>query len=265
MIIQTLHQPFVFIENAELKIICSQTPTEKLLFQFGDSSVIEDYWKLKFLDINGNITNVVTPSTITVNEVSQNVIAECNGFIYYNKISYIAGVHNGQNNVPMYYYLVTGDIDFNTNIVSNITIIDNDRTGYVKGSDVYHVDYRSSSVMKNHSYIFTLNGYLDLIIRIIGVYNENKMIITGNKNGVLKSYVYSLDTEELFLLKNSEDNNIYKSSYLGNELDGTLVYAQRITLGPNNFDHYVNIETGYILETPEPLTTPTITPTPSPT
>lgn len=263
MIIQTLHQPFVFVDNNNVKIISSQTPVEKLLFQFGDSSVIEEYWKLKMLDINGNITNIVTPSTITINDVSQNVIAECNGFIYNNKISYIAGVHNGQNNIPMYYYLVVGDFDFNTNTVSNLTIIDNDRTGYVKGSDIYHVDYRTSSIMNNGSIIFSLSGYLDLIIRIIGVHDENKMIITGNKNGVLKSYVYSLDTEELFLLKNAEDENIYKSSYLGNEEEGVLVYAERITLGPNDFQHNLNIVTGYILETPEPLPTPT--PTPSPT
>lgn len=246
MKIQNLHQPFVFEEDGEIKIISSQILSDTFDFKFGNYDVNENYWKLKILDLENTIINIVTPSSITINNVFYHIVAECNGFLYDNKLSYMIGVHTKNDNEPLYLYLVVGDFNVLTKTVTNLSSVGRVRTGYVKGSDVYTVDFINNILTINQTPVFDYSSYINSTARIIGVHNDNRIIITGYKNEEFVSYVYS-PTEKTFLkLKNTDGNNIYKSSFYGDNINGVLAYAKRENFN-KNITYELTVSIGYDL------------------
>jgi len=246
MQIQNLHQPYIFKHNDKVNLIVSEFTNEILEFKYGNEYVKEDYWKLCHLDENYNKTTLSTPNSFIINDVIHHVIAECNGFVYNNKISYIVGIHPKTDYSLFRYFLVVGDIDITTKMVYNVSLLNNVRTGFVK-NDVYLYN-KNNQILKNNSSIFDLNPYINNVTRIIPVYNKNKIIVTNAYYDLYKSLLIDLDDNDVKIIEVNNDNKIYKSSILMDEETNMIAYTNKIFNGTSKPDFLLNIKENYTLK-----------------
>lgn len=231
-------------------IIASEFQNEKLPITFGSDHIYENYWKIKILDSDFNVTNVITPETIEYNNKVYFSIQECNPFVYGNTISYIIGGHTKENNSPMLFFLVQGDFNNETNIVSNVKIIGRGRTGFIIDDKIFMVNNVETEIIMNGDSIFQMKSYLDYIIRIIGIFEENnKIIVTGKKDNFHRSFLIDLQQQKINKIKNLDESDvIYKCSILGGDEIGMLAYTTKVFEVDSKPDYTLNIEIGYKLE-----------------
>jgi hypothetical protein len=248
--INNIHQPYLFVRNGETMIIASEFQNEKLPITFGNDHIFENYWKIKLLDSDFNIENVITPESIQFNNKTYFSIQECNPFVYGNKISYVIGGHTKENNSPMLFFLVQGDFDFETKVVSNVQVINRGRTGFVVNGNIFTTYSVENQLLLNGDFAFGMNSYLDYIIRIIGVFEEkNKIIVTGKKDNNYQSFLIDLENQSIDKIKNIDGNDIiYKCSLIGDEENGLLAYTNKVFEDTTKSDYVLNIQVGYKIE-----------------
>lgn len=235
MNITNQHQPYIFKnQNNEINIIVSEFMGVGPSFEYGEYMTSEDRWKLHLLNHNFDKTIINTPETLTYNGITYDVIAECNGYIENNKISYVIGGLDKLNSLYDY-YLVSGDFNTITNTVSNLEVLGKYRTGFYKQNDVY--TFLNHKIIKNNlPFNVDFFPYLSVIIRIIPVYGHNKILVTGiditGYNNI--TFLYDIDSNTLKKLTTPETNNIYKSSIY--DLDNTkmIAYTDKVFSSNNN-------------------------------
>lgn len=247
MKINNLHQPYIFKHNDNINIIVSEFTNQRFNFKFGEDDVFEDYWKLSLLDSNYNIITINTPTVISFENENYEVIAECNGFFNNNKLSYVVGVHKMENHEPLKYFLVETDFDIDNNIVSNLIVKDTVRTGFIK-NDKYVLDVKSNDIIKNKNItVFDCSPYLDSVVRIVPIYNSNKIIFTGEKNEIFNTFLIDLDNNEVKKIEGLNKTEIYKSSIFDDGIDKLFVYTDKVFVGETQVDYVLNIENDYVL------------------
>jgi len=249
MKIQNLHQPYIFKHNNSINIVVSEFVNKIFSFKYGSDDAFEDYWKLCILDSNYNKTTIITPSTIEFEQVTHTVIAECNGYINDGRISYVIGVHEMQDQKPLKYFLVEGDFDMGTKIVSNLSIVDRVRTGFIKDNK-YVLDTKDNTVLVNDIVILDCGIYLDNVVRIIPVYGENKILFTGETDGVFKTFIFDITNNEVKIVEGADNKNIYKSSVLSDNGIKIFAYTDKVFVGKAEVDYVLNIEDEYTLVDP---------------
>lgn len=249
MKIENLHQPFIYKNNQnEINLIVSEFPKETVQYKYGGTDIYQEVWKLHHLDSSYNKTIISTPSSIVVGDVYYDVVAECNGFLYNNKISYVIGGLHLDNNfsAKFRFFLVKGDFNDQNKSVTNLEIIDNARTGFIK-EEKYTIS--DSHIIKNDSeQIFNYQNQLDGIARIIPIYNSNKIIYTGNKDNNNRSFLYDMDLNILKQIKNTKMENIYKSSIYDDGNSKLFAYTEKIVINQIENEYILNIEDDYFLE-----------------
>jgi len=246
MKIQNLHQPYIFKHNNEINIIVSEFTNQRFNFKFGEDDASEDYWKLSILDSNYIKSTINTPNTITYENENYEVIAECNGYLYENKISYVIGAHKMVDQEPLKYFLVQGDFDFETKNVTNLIIKDRVRTGFVK-NEKYILDVKSDDILMNDTVIFDCSPYTQNIVRIIPVFDQNKILFTGQSDDNFKTFVIDLDTNIVNKIESDNQTNIYKSSIFDDGENKLFVYTDKVFVGESEVDYVLNIEENYNL------------------
>jgi len=246
MKINNLHQPYIFKHNNEINLIVSEFTNQNFKFKFGEDDVSEDYWKLCLLDSNYNKTTINTPIIVSFEGVDYNVIAECNGFVNGNKISYVTGVHMMVDQEPLKYFLVEGDFDIENKIVTNLVIKDTVRTGFIK-NEKYVLDVKTNDILKNNITIFDCSPYLENVVRIVPVFNQNEILFTGEINGTFKTFVINLETNVVNKLEGMEQTNIYKSSIYDDGNIKMFAYTDKVFDGESHVDYVLNIEENYQL------------------
>jgi hypothetical protein len=247
MKLNNLHQPYIFKHNDNINIIVSEFTNQRFSFKFGEDDVFEDYWKLCLLDSSYKKITINTPTNIFFENENYEVIAECNGFFYENKLSYVIGVHKMENHEPLKYFLVETDFDIDNNIVSNFTIKDKVRTGFFK-TDKYVLDVKSNDIIKNDNItIFDCSPYLDNVVRIIPIYNENKIIFTGQKDNVFNTLVINVENNEVKKIEGLNQSEIYKSSIFDDGINKLFAYTDKVFVGETQVDYILNIENDYVL------------------
>ena len=246
MKIQNLHQPYIFKHNDEINIIVSEFTNQRFSFKFGEDDVFEDYWKLAILDSNYIKSIINTPNIITYEYENYEVIAECNGYVNENKISYVIGAHKMEDQEPLKYFLVQGDFDFETKNVTNLIIKDRVRTGFIK-NEKYILDVKSDDVLMNNTVIFDCSPYTQNIVRIIPVFNENKILFTGQSNDNFETFVIDLDTNIVNKIESNNQTNIYKSSIFDDGENKLFAYTDKVFVGESKVDYVLNVEDNYNL------------------
>lgn len=247
MKINNLHQPYIFKHNDNINIIVSEFTNQRFSFKFGEDDVFEDYWKLSLLDSNYNKITINTPSVFSFENENYEVIAECNGFYNDNKLSYVIGAHKMQDQEPLKYFLVVTDFNIENNIVSNFTIKDKVRTGFIK-NDKYILDVKSNDIIINDNItIFDCSPYLENVVRIIPVCGQNKIVFTGEIDSNFKTFVVDLDTNIVNKIESINQTNIYKSSIFDDGINKLFVYTDKVFMGESKVDYILNIEDNYVL------------------
>jgi len=252
MKIQNLHQPYIFKHNNGINIVVSEFINKIFSFKYGSDDTFEDYWKLCILDSDYNKTTIITPETIEFEQVIYTVIAECNGYINGNRISYVIGAHEMCDQKPLKYFLVDGDFDMNTKIVSNLAIVDRVRTGFIKDNK-YVLDTKANTVLINDIVILDCSIYLDNVVRIIPVYGENKILFTGETEGIFKTLIFDITNNEVKVVEGVDNKNIYKSSVLLDNNIKIFAYTDKVFVGEATIDYVLNIENDYNLVDPNTL------------
>ena len=246
MKIQNLHQPYIFKHNDEINIIVSEFTNQRFSFKFGEDDVFEDYWKLAILDSNYIKSVINTPNIITYEYENYEIIAECNGYVNENKISYVIGAHKMEDQEPLKYFLVQGDFDFETKDVTNLIIKDRVRTGFVK-NEKYILDVKSDDILMNNDVIFDCSPYTQNIVRIIPVFNKNKILFTGQSNDNFETFLIDLDTNIVNRIESNNQTNIYKSSIFDDGENKLFAYTDKVFVGESKVDYVLNIEDNYNL------------------
>ena len=246
MKIQNLHQPYIFKHNNEINIIVSEFTNQRFNFKFGEDDVFEDYWKLAILDSNYIKSIINTPNIITYEYENYEVIAECNGYVNENKISYVIGAHKMEDQEPLKYFLVQGDFDFETKNVTNLIIKDRVRTGFIK-NEKYILDVKSDDILMNDTVIFDCSPYTQNIVRIIPVFDQNKILFTGQSDDNFETFVIDLDTNIVNKIESDNQTNIYKSSIFDDGENKLFAYTDKVFVGESEVDYVLNIEENYNL------------------
>lgn len=247
MKISNLHQPYIFKHNNNINIIVSEFTNQRFSFKFGEDDIFEDYWKLCLLDSNLNKTTITTPNIISYENFDYEVIAECNGFIYENKISYVIGVHKMIDQEPLKYFLVEGEFDINNTTVNNLTIKDTVRTGFIK-NDKYILDVKSNDIIMNDNVtIFDCSPYLENVVRIIPIHEQNKILFTGEIENNFKTFIVDLDTNVVSNVESINQSNIYKSSIYDDGINKLFAYTDKVFMGETQTEYVLNIENNYVL------------------
>ena len=246
MKIQNLHQPYIFKHNNEINIIVSEFTNQRFNFKFGEDDVFEDYWKLAILDSNYIKSIINTPNIITYEYENYEVIAECNGYVNENKISYVIGAHKMEDQEPLKYFLVQGDFDFETKNVTNLIIKDRVRTGFIK-NEKYILDVKSDDILMNNTVIFDCSPYTQNIVRIIPVFDQNKILFTGQSDDNFETFVIDLDTNIVNKIESDNQTNIYKSSIFDDGENKLFAYTDKVFVGESEVDYVLNIEENYNL------------------
>jgi hypothetical protein len=246
MQIQNLHQPYIFKHNNEINLIVSEYVDQKLNFKFGDDDVVEDYWKLHHLDSNFNKTIINTPNTIIYDNVQYYVIAECNGYFFNNKLSYVMGLHTKEDHHPMGYLMVMCDFDIENKTTSNLEFIDTVRTGFVN-NDKITLNHKTNEILKNDEVILNCEIYLDSVTRIIPVYGQNQILFTGKNNENFETFLFDMDTNNINKINGVNQTNIYKSSIFDDGNTKLFAYTKKVFVGESQVDYVLNIEDDYIL------------------
>jgi hypothetical protein len=257
MNITNQHQPYIFKnQNNEINIIVSEFMGVGISFKYGDYISSEDKWKLHLLDSNFTKTIINTPETLTYNSITYDVIAECNGYIEDNKISYVIGGFDNLN-LNYMYYLVTGDFDIITNTVSNLEVLGNYRTGFYKQNDVY-TNFNNKIVKNNLPLNINLEPHITLIVRIIPMYGHNKILITGlDETGINNiTLLYDIESNSLNKLIAPDTNYIYKSSIYDFDNIKMMAYTDKVFHSTNNgrfeltqttYDYNLMVDSDFIL------------------
>lgn len=246
MKINNLHQPYIFKHNNEINLIVSEFTNQRFNFKFGEDDTFEDYWKLCLLDSNYNKTTINTPTVIPFQGVNYNVIAECNGFVNGNKISYVTGVHMMVDQNPLKYFLVEGDFDIENKIVTNLEIKDMVRTGFIN-NEKFILDVKTNDILKNGNTIFDCSSYLENVVRIIPVFGQNQILFTGQVNDNFETFVFNLDTNNVNKINGVNQTNIYKSSIYDDGTTKLFAYTDKVFDGESQVDYVLNIEENYQL------------------
>ena len=246
MKINNLHQPYIFKHNNEINIIVSEFTNQRFSFKFGEDDVFEDYWKLCLLDSNYVKTTINTPNIITYENENYEVIAECNGFINDNKISYVIGAHKMEDHEPLKYFLVQGDFDIETKTVTNLMMWDRVRTGFIKDGK-YVLDVKSDDILKNNETIFDCSPYTQNVVRIIPMFGQNKILFTGVYEDNFETFLYDIDTNNVSKINGNNQTNIYKSSIFDDGEIKLFAYTDKVFMGESQVDYVLNIENDYNL------------------
>jgi hypothetical protein len=246
MKINNLHQPYIFKHNNEINIIVSEFTNQRFSFKFGEDDVFEDYWKLCLLDSNYNKTTINTPNVITFENVNYEVIAECNGFINENKISYVIGGHKMEDQEPLKYFLVEGDFNMETKTVTNLIMWDMVRTGFIKNGK-YVLDVKSNDILMDGTVVFDCSSYLDNVVRIIPVYGQNKILFTGQIDNNFETFMYNMNTNVVNKINGVNQTNMYKSSIYDDGSTKLFAYTDKVFAGESQVDYILNIEDDYVL------------------
>jgi hypothetical protein len=260
MKIENLHQPYIFKNtNDKINIIVSELTDNTLTFQFGEYTSFEDSWKLHLLDENYNKSVINTPKNINHHGNIYEVIAECNGYIEDNTISYVIGGFNEELS-HYYHFLVKGNYDFATNTVSNLELLDNFRTGFYKKMDLYSVR-ENTKLLINSTLLFDFEPYLLGVTRIIPMYGHNKILVTGIITTEQKTFgnitlVYDTDSNSVTKLQTNDTDMIYKSSIYDYENVKLMAYTDKVYTTTNNlrsqltqtnYDYNLNVDSDFIL------------------
>jgi hypothetical protein len=246
MKINNLHQPYIFKHNNDINLIVSEFTNQRFYFKFGEDDVFEDYWKLYILDSNYNKSIINTPNMIYYQNINYQVIAECNGYVNENKISYVIGVHEMEDQKPLKYFLVTGDFDIENRLVNNLIINETVRSGFIK-NEKYVLDIKSDNIMVNNIAIFNCSPYLENVVRIIPVYGQNKILFTGQINNSFETFMYDMDTNVVNKINGVNQTNIYKSSIYDDGSTKLFAYTDKVFSGESQVDYILNIEDDYVL------------------
>lgn len=248
MIIQNLHQPYLFKNTDKINLIVSEFMNKNYTLTFGGNTILEDCWKLHHLDENYKKTLIQTPEFILYKNNYYKVIAECNGYVDKNNLSYVAAVHDGQENSPLQFLLIIAEYDIINHKTYNHNIITKTRTGFIKNNNIFSIDKTFNKITKNDVFIFDYTNYLDEFIRLIGKYNEDVILFTGIKNNDWKTYSFNLNDNTLSILKNKNNSeSIYKSSIIENENDGLIAYTDKVFREKFVNDYFLYIENEYNL------------------
>lgn len=260
MKIDNLHQPYIFnnVDN-KINIIVSEYTPNILTFNYGEYTSTEDGWKLHLLDENYNKTIINTPKTISHNGYVFDVIAECNGYIDGDNISYVIGGFSEKASLYTH-FLVTGKYNFTTNSVSNLEYLENHRTGFYKNMDIYSI-FINTKLFKNTIELFDFKDHVLGITRIIPMYGHNKILVTGTIVTEIKTIshitlVYNVDSNSVTKLQTSDTDRVYKSSIYDYNNVKLMVYTDKMFNSNNSFksqltqtnsDYTLNVESDFIL------------------
>lgn len=243
---RNLHQPFIYLKNDNVNLIVSEFIPDKFEFRFGSTNVYENYWKLNHLDSNFVKTEIKTPKFIEYEGKKYTVIQECNGYVYNDKLTYIVGVHPNTVGVGIKFLLVSCDFDHHTKEIDNFKIHTTTRSGFLNENE-WKID-KGFSVVCDNNEVINVEKYFDNVARIITVdNNHNLILITGYKDGILKTLVYDKFSDKLHLLNNKEGDNVYKSSIFNNESQKLIAYTKKIFIDTIEVDYLLNLDNEYYL------------------
>ena len=147
---------------------------------------------------------------------------------------------------PLKYFLVEGDFDIENKIVTNLVIKDTVRTGFIK-NEKYVLDVKTNDILKNNITIFDCSPYLENVVRIVPVFNQNEILFTGEINGTFKTFVINLETNVVNKVEGMEQTNIYKSSIYDDGNIKMFAYTDKVFDGESHVDYVLNIEENYQL------------------
>lgn len=254
------HQPYIFKnQNNEINIIVSEFMGNGITFEFGDYVTSEDRWKLHLLNSNFVKTIINTPETLTYNGIIYDVIAECNGYIEDNNISYVIGGFDKLNSYYRY-YLVSGKFNSITNTVYDLEVLGSYRTGFYKQNDVYTI--MNTKIIKNNLPLdINLDEYLISIVRIIPMYEHNKILVTGIDDTISNiTLLCDVDLNTIKKITTPNTDNIYKSSIYDFDNVKLMAYTDKVfsssdssdnsgrfELNQTNYDYNLTIESDFIL------------------
>lgn len=245
--IQNLHQPYIFFIDSKKFYVVSEILNEN--YSFFHHSVIESpKWKLHLLNEKLEKKIITTPSKILYQNREWNVIQECSGYVVQDKISYVVCAHTGEDNSFVFCFLVKGNFDIENCKVTDLEIVELTEAGFVTENDL-HYFIRGKELFNNENFVFDFSQYFDDITRIMKIYDdENKILITGIKEEKYLTLIYDLKTKLIFELRNTKNENIYKSSILGDESNGELVYTKKHFDKHGGLNYDLNFESGYIIK-----------------
>jgi len=250
------HQPYIFKnQNNEINIIVSEFMGTGITFEFGDYISSEDNWKLHLLDSNFIKTIINTPKTLTYDNISYDVIAECNGYIEDNNISYVIGGFDSLNSNYLYFF-VLGEFNHINNTVSNLEILGRYRTGFYKQNDIYTTV--KNQIMKNNLPLnVDFSQYLNSITRIIPIYGYNKILVTGIDESLNNiTLLYDIDSNTVKKLTTPNNEYIYKSSIYDYDNIKLMAYTDKVfssvnynrfELNQSIYNYNLTIESDFIL------------------
>lgn len=246
-----LHQPFIFQKNNYNHMLVSELLEKTYMFTFGGDVSIEEMWKIRYIDENNVVSDVNTPDYITLGNENYYRVAECSGYIDTDgNMSYILGAHNKKEEGNYILFLISGVFNFETKSIENYKIITSGiRAAYINKNIIYYFNIYDNNLYVNNELLLSGDNIKGSVIRIMGVYDNDDLMLVTVSNNVFETYVLNIKTKEIKKLLNKDRSNIiYKSSIIGDEDNGYLAYTDKLFDNLNNKEYYLNYEQGYILE-----------------
>lgn len=258
MIFKNLHQPYIFVKEGYYHTIVSEILQESFKCQYGEAIVEEEMWKLRYIDEERKIYNIITPEEIEFDDGSIYYrVAECSGYIdTEGNMSYILSAHNKKNDGNYVLFLIRGVFDFNKKSVENYKVLGSGiRSAFVNKNRTFAYSQYDQKIYLNGVDIFDTNQLNSSVIRIMGVYdNEDSIIITViDDNNLYKSYLLNIKTLQFKKITNKNENDIiYKCSIIGQEDIGFIAYTDKVfnidSVSLESKQYFLNYEQGYILK-----------------
>jgi hypothetical protein len=241
------HQPFLFKHGNDLGIITSKFLNKTYSIPYGGSVVHENCWQLFHIDPFTDIETVIrTPKSFNIDDIANDVVAECNGYIYKTnefRMSYVVSLYNKIPRTPLRLYLVDSSYDLNTKVVSNPIIIPINfhRTVFKHSGNIIKI-YDDNLYVNDEAKIDLTKEFTE-IVRVIGVWNNpDQYLVTGSSNGSFKSIIYDKQMNDYRRLNLGNLTNIYKSSLLYSENGTTVAWTDKVFRNVNEADYYLNVE-----------------------
>jgi hypothetical protein len=101
--------------------------------------------------------------------------------------------------------------------------------------------------MNNNVTIFDCTPYLESVVRIIPMCNENKIVITGMNDNVFNTFLIDEETNNIKKIESINGKNIYKSSIYDDGINKLFAYTDKVFVGETQVDYILNIENDYVL------------------
>jgi len=228
------NQPFLFVnnENKECLFYCEAQEQKEL--KFGVSNYEITPWKV-VLSINGVNKPIDLPKFVTdfgeiVIECNPHILIKENNYVFL----YVAGFMAYENS-PIVYYLCSLDVDFNFTNFTNHKILKQTFSGTIIDDKIISID---DDEIQIDNKLFSSFGNISRIYRICPIYEEpNFILITAiTKDNIDVSYIVQKDISSYCTLTNSNNENIYKCTFLKNKLIYTLKIPDALNINVENRD-----------------------------